>query len=88
MYHGNNNYIQGTFGTITVPTGYKLLGVIPFPSYGDRFLVSFGFGKHFTDDSNSNVPLYYVIENKWESDIQQQVTATAVFIKNENFITI
>lgn len=86
MYRGNN-YIQGTFGTITVPTGYKLLGVIPFPSYADRFLVTFGFGEYF-NDNNSNVPLYYVIENKWESDIQQQVTATAVFIKNENFITI
>ena len=86
MYRGNN-YIQGTFGTITVPTGYKLLGVIPFPSYGDRFLVSFGFGEHFTAN-RSNVPLYYVIENKYEKAIQQQVTATAVFIKNENFVTI
>ena len=86
MYRGNN-YIQGTFGTITVPTGYKLLGVIPFPSYADRFLVTFGFGEYFTDN-NSNVPLYYVIENKYGEAIQQQVTATAVFIKNENFVII
>lgn len=79
-----NNYVQGVFGKINVPEGYKLITVFKYTAYSDRFLIDFSFGKKFNEEK-AVVDLYYVIENKYTVDISNEITAIVVFIKKENF---
>lgn len=78
-----NSYIQGNFGNVQIPDGFMLLSVLPYSSFCDRFLVSFGIGEQFNGPSTS-IDIYYVIENKYEQSISQNITAIAVLI-NKNY---
>lgn len=77
------SYIQGNFGNVQIPDGFMLLSVLPYSSFCDRFLVSFGIGDQFNGTWTS-VDIYYVIENKYEQSISQNITAIAILI-NKNY---
>ena len=78
-----NSYIQGNFGNVQIPNGFRLLSVLPYSSFCDRFLVSFGIGEQF-NGSRTSVDIYHVIENKFNQSISQNITAIAVLI-NKNY---
>ena len=78
-----NSYIQGNFGNVQIPDGFRLLSVLPYSSFCDRFLVSFGIGDQF-NGTRTSVDIYHVIENKFNQAISQNITAIAILI-NKNY---
>lgn len=75
--------IQGNFGNVQIPNGFMLLSVLPYSSFCDRFLVSFGIGDQFKG-TRTSVDIYHVIENKFNQSISQNITAIAILI-NKNY---
>jgi hypothetical protein len=71
--------------TVNIPTGYRLLGVIPFPKYNDRWLVTFGFGKDF-GNTQSTCDIYYVAENKYTQSITNWLIGVVVYVKEDYYI--